>query len=64
MTRKRMLALLLTVHWFEGSVRHFGDFFGLWDYVFEDNPLPKRKAKSKTSRRKGSRENNSDTHDE
>ena len=47
MTRKRILAVLLIVHWFEDDEKHFQDFFALWDYIFFNNPLPKRRPKTK-----------------
>eukprot|EP01006_Ploeotia_vitrea_P027206 TRINITY_DN60063_c0_g1_i1.p1 TRINITY_DN60063_c0_g1~~TRINITY_DN60063_c0_g1_i1.p1 ORF type:complete len:172 (-),score=9.25 TRINITY_DN60063_c0_g1_i1:906-1421(-) len=68
MTRKRILSLLLIVHWFEGEAKKFPDFFALWDYIFVDNPLPKRKPKtSKQQKHKKSHNEeeiqNGSTHD-
>jgi hypothetical protein len=47
MTRKRILAVLLLVHWFEDDAKNFQDFFALWDYIFFATPLPKRRPKTK-----------------
>lgn len=44
--RKKILALLLFVHWMVEDKNRFPDFFALWNRVYPDRPLPQRQAKS------------------
>ncbi|KAL4457089.1 hypothetical protein ABPG74_014727 [Tetrahymena malaccensis] len=46
-TRKRMLSLLLYVHWNEQEKRdEFQSFFEMWKVAYPENPLPQRQFKN------------------
>ena len=46
LVRKRILSLLLYVHWFcDNSHEIINDFFIIWDFLYPNNSLPKKSKK-------------------
>ncbi|KAL4474124.1 hypothetical protein ABPG72_002849 [Tetrahymena utriculariae] len=47
LVRKRILALLLYIHWSTPNAENiFNDFFAIWDLIYPNHPLPQKVKKS------------------